>query len=111
MSTVPVPETCDWFENESIFCEEHGLDLERLPHYGWLVRRVGLGHNRPVIGCIDEVEHGVELMEIHSGFRWTTFETLHDAVTHLVRAAPEPGEERVFDRRLDQESGIGRYRR
>ena len=110
VSTFPVPETLDWFESEAMFCTGHGLELERLPHYGWLVRRIGLGRNRPVIACIDDVENGVELMEMHGGFRWTTFGSLHDAVTYLVWAAPEPGEERFFERRLDQASGIGRHR-
>ncbi len=105
MKAVPaVHELSASFDIAASACASHGLMLERMPHYGWLVRRAGPGGHQPVIGCIDQVEDGVELMEMDGGFRWTTFRSLLDAVTHLVRVAPEPGRERYFDIRVDQES-------
>ncbi len=110
MSTVPITrEARVSFEIETKICADNGLELECLPRYGWLVRQVvGVGHDRPVIGCIDEVDLGVELMEMDGGFRWAAFDSLREAVSYLVLRTRRPDDERRFDARLDRESKNGR---
>jgi len=74
------------------FCEKHGLELELAPDYGWIVRAATAAHDGEIFGCIDQLKDCVELMQIHGGFRWTTFGALRDALEELVLQAMHAGE-------------------
>ncbi len=95
------------FDAESEFCADHSLQLERSTGYGWLVRLAHHDRQGAVIGCIDQLEQGVELMLLDGGFRWSTFASLREALENLMRTLPQPGDERIFHDQLDQDLQIG----
>ena len=68
-----------------LFCHDHDLELSEVSAHGWLVRsREPRGELDGLLGCIEERERRFELMQIGSNFRWTTFDTLLEALAHLV---------------------------
>lgn len=94
-------------DSDAGFCADHSLQLEQLTGYGWLVRLAHDDRQGAVIGCIDQLEEGVELMLLDGGFRWSTFASLREALESLMHTLPQPGDERIFDDQLDLDQQIG----
>lgn len=78
-------------ETEAAFCADYRFELQQASDYGWLVRAATSAHDGTVLGCIDQLDEGVELMRLDGGFTWTTFASLHDALENLAIEPPATG--------------------
>jgi len=63
----------------------YGIRVQRVSAVGWLVRSI-----QPVNGgltlwaSINRIDERFELLELHGGARWSTFESVDEAVAHVI---------------------------
>jgi hypothetical protein len=72
-------------EDAEVFCRDNGLQLSQVSDHAWLVRTQDTSSDlHGLVGCIEERGQRFELMQIGSNFRWSTFDSLQDALEHLL---------------------------
>jgi hypothetical protein len=76
------------------FCAERGAHLDPQSGRGWIVRRMPESRGvNSVLGCVEDLGDHVELMRLREGtFSWATFDTLSQAVKHLLAQPMDPSD-------------------
>ncbi len=68
------------------------LELEQVTPSAWRVcdARFPPGHPRRLLGCIDQHPDAFELMQLDSGFHWSFFASIRDALEHIAETMRTP---------------------
>ena len=71
--------------------------LEQVALQGWRAcdDRLPPEHPRRLLGFVEQRDGIFEVMQLGTGFVWSTFESLEEAMRHVVRSAPALIEERL----------------
>ena len=82
---------------DDIHFDQFDADVHQVASFGWRVCDARIPENDPrrLLGFVEERDGRFEVMQIGNGFRWSTFATMREALTHMLSTAPETTKERM----------------